>query len=393
MAMASPALDSQSLGNEGFLGKHNSFYPDPLNSVKFQFATSNQSSFLPEASKESLSQTRRDALSSLLEKTGGVAVVDGGLATELERRGANVNDPLYSSKCLLDEESSALIREVHLDYFRAGADIGSSASYQATIEGFIARGFDHQQAEGLLLRSVELVCEARDAFWQECLNQSRSSESNGSNEKVPRQRGLVAASIGPYGAYLADGSEYSGDYGPTMTVEKLMDFHQRRLQVLGHSGADIIAFETIPSLQETEALVRLLDKERLPIPAWISFNSKDGLNGVRGDPFESCVKLASSSKHVVAVGINCTAPRYIHSLVTISRKATDKPIIVYPNIGEEYDPVRKEWVESTGVKDEAFVSYAPFWREAGANILGGCCRTTPNTIRGIRTVLYGLGNS
>ncbi|KAF8089428.1 hypothetical protein N665_0506s0034, partial [Sinapis alba] len=168
---------------------------------------------------------------------------------------------------------------------------------------------------------------------------------------------LVAASVGSYGAYLADGSEYSGIYGDLITLETLKDFHRRRLQVLGESGADIIAFETIPSkLEAAQVLIAfdLLDEGDVKISGWFSFNSKDGVNVVSGDSIkEYCIAIAEACEKVVAVGINCTSPRFIEGLVL----EIAKPILVYPNSGERYDADRKEWVENAGVGDEDFVSY------------------------------------
>ncbi|KAK9287819.1 hypothetical protein L1049_016261 [Liquidambar formosana] len=325
-------------------------------------------------------------MSDFLRKSGGYAVIDGGLATELERHGANLNDPLWSAKCLLS--SPQLIRRVHLDYLDAGANIITTASYQATIQGFEARGLSREEAESLLRRSVEIACEARNIHYDRC---TKDSWDFMGSERISKQRPiLVAASVGSYGAYLADGSEYSGNYGDTVTLQTLKEFHRRRVQVLAESGADLIAFETIPNKLEAKAYAELLEEEGIKIPAWFSFNSKDGINVVSGDSVEECASIADSCKQVIAVGINCTPPRFIHGLILSIQKVTTKPILIYPNSGETYDPERKEWVQSTstGVADEDFVSYVGKWREDGASLFGGCCRTTPNTIRGISSVLY-----
>ncbi|XP_057960302.1 homocysteine S-methyltransferase 2-like isoform X2 [Malania oleifera] len=246
------------------------------------------------------------SFADFLRQCGGCAVIDGGLATELERRGANLNDPLWSAKCLLN--SPHLVTAVHLDYLDAGANIIITASYQATIQGFEAKGFSREEGEALLKRSVELACEARDIY----------------NARTPNQRPvLVAASVGSYGAYLADGSEYSGDYGDTVTLKSLKDFHRRRVQILAESGADLIAFETIPNKLEAKAYAELLEDEDVKIPAWFSFTSKDGTNVVSGDSLLECVSIADSCKQVVAVGINCTPPRFIHGLIQSIQKWGD----------------------------------------------------------------------
>ncbi|PQQ16928.1 homocysteine S-methyltransferase 2 [Prunus yedoensis var. nudiflora] len=319
----------------------------------------------------------------LLKQAGGVAVVDGGLATELERHGADLNDPLWSAKCLLT--SPHLIRTVHLDYLEAGADIIITASYQATIQGFEAKGFSTEESEDLLRKSVEIAREARDIYYDRC---TEGSSGDGGNGRILKHRKiLVAASVGSYGAYLADGSEYSGDYGEAMTLGTLKDFHRRRVQVLAEAGPDILAFETVPNKLEAQAYAELLEEENMELPAWFSFNSKDGVNVVSGDSLLECASIAESCKNVVAVGINCTSPRFIHGLLTSITKVATKPIIVYPNSGESYDADRKMWVQNTGVSDEDFVSYVNKWCEVGASLVGGCCRTTPKTIRAIYRTL------
>lgn len=327
-------------------------------------------------------------ISDFVQKYGGYAVVDGGFATELERHGANLNDPLWSAKCLIS--SPHLVRRVHLDYLDAGANIILTASYQATIQGFEAKGLATEEAESLLRRSVEIACEAREIYYDNCTKGSWDLVENGNTTRRPV---LVAASIGSYGAYLADGSEYSGDYGDAVTLQKLKDFHRRRLQILAEAGADLIAFETIPNKLEAKAYAELLEEEAINIPAWFSFNSKDGINVVSGDSILECASIADSCRQVAAVGINCTPPRFIHGLILSIRKVTSKPIVIYPNSGETYDAQLKEWVKSSGVSDEDFVSYIGKWHEAGASLFGGCCRTTPNTIRAISGVLSNKSSS
>ncbi|KAJ4968241.1 hypothetical protein NE237_014942 [Protea cynaroides] len=324
------------------------------------------------------------ALYDFLQKSGGCAVIDGGLATELERHGADLNDPLWSGKCLLT--SPELIQRVHLDYLEAGADIIITASYQATIQGFETKGLSREASEALLRKSVEIALEARNIYYQRC--KDCITDDAGNDKFFETRPILVAASVGSYGAYLADGSEYSGNYGDAVNVETLKDFHRRRVQVLAGSGADLIAFETIPNKLEAQAYAQLLGEEDINIPAWFSFNSKDGINVVSGDSLRDCVSIADSCEKVVAVGINCTPPRFIHGLILSTKEVTTKPVLVYPNSGETYDAVHKEWVVSTGVSDEGFVSYVSKWREAGASLIGGCCRTTPHTIRGIASALH-----
>ncbi|XP_071738230.1 homocysteine S-methyltransferase 2-like [Rutidosis leptorrhynchoides] len=318
-------------------------------------------------------------MSDFLRKSGGVAVIDGGFATELERHGADLNDPLWSATCLLT--STNLVRQVHLDYLEAGADIIITASYQATIQGFEAKGFSKEEGEAMLKKSVDIAREARDVYYERCHESSTVFTSDG---RILKHRPiLVAASVGSYGAYLADGSEYSGDYGDAMNLEFLKSFHRRRVQVLAESGADLIAFETVPNKLEAQAYAELLEEGIINIPAWFSFNSKDGVNVVSGDSLTECAKIADSCPKVVAVGINCTPPRFISGLIQSIKKVTTKPILIYPNSGETYDAEIKQWVKNTGVADVDFVSYVNTWCEIGASLVGGCCRTTPNTIRAI----------
>ncbi|KAK6130228.1 hypothetical protein DH2020_036038 [Rehmannia glutinosa] len=305
-------------------------------------------------------------MTNFLRQCGGCAVIDGGLATELERHGANLNDPLWSAKCLMS--SPHLIR-------------------RATLQGFEAKGLSRKEGEALLEKSVKIACEARDIYYDRATKSSWDISGDGITLK---QRPIfVAASVGSYGAYLADGSEYSGIYGDNVGLETLKDFHRRRIQVLADSGADLIAFETIPNKLEAKAYAELLEEEGVNVPAWFSFSSKDGINVVSGDSIEDCALIADSCEQVIGVGINCTPPRYIHGLIQSIRTVTTKPILIYPNSGETYDANRKEWVPSTGVADVDFVSYVGKWREAGASLIGGCCRTTPNTIRAISKTLSG----
>lgn len=301
-------------------------------------------------------------------KAQNVVILDGALATELERRGCDLNDPLWSARVLL--ETPELIRQVHADYFQAGADCAITASYQATFEGFARRGLTQTQAADLMQLSVKLAREARDAFWRVPENQ------------IGRVKPFVAASVGAYGAFLADGSEYRGDYG--LSESQLMAFHRPRLAVLAASGADILACETIPSLLEATALAKLL--EEFPgTTAWISFSAKDGVRVNNGETFAECVQALENFGQVIAVGINCTPPQYIADLLRSARGLTQKPIVVYPNSGETYNPTLKRW--SGEETCQSFATDARVWFEAGANLIGGCCRTNPEHIRALKLEL------
>ncbi|MBI3168911.1 MAG: homocysteine S-methyltransferase [Chloroflexi bacterium] len=294
-----------------------------------------------------------------------VAIIDGAMATELERRGCDLNDALWSAKVLLEQPE--LIRAVHLDYFNAGADFAITASYQATVEGFAQRGLSREQAFDLIKKSVQLAQEARDEFW--------SKEEN----RVGRVRPLVAGSVGPYGAYLADGSEYRGDYN--LTENELIAFHRPRVEALIASGADLLACETIPCLIEARALIRLL-AEFPDTFAWFTFTAKDGKHISNGEYIADVAAFLDKQPQAAAIGINCTSPLHIPSLVREIKKNTDKPIIVYPNSGEYYSAVTNTWHGETSC--DKFGLQSKEWYENGARLIGGCCRTTPDHIREVK---------
>ena len=292
---------------------------------------------------------RRDVLEPFL-RNNGVVILDGAMATELERRGADLHDALWSAKVLV--EAPELIRQVHYDYFAAGADVAITASYQATFEGYARIGLSHEAAARRMQLSVELARAARDAFWQE------ETRDTSAGEHV-RRRPVVAASIGPYGAFLANGAEYTGDYG--LSVEALMDFHRPRMAVMVETGADLLACETIPSQAEGEALVRLL-AEFPHVVAWLSFSCCDGTHVCHGELFADCV-AAAESVQVIAAGLNCTAPAYVDSLLTAAAGSGSTPRLVYPNRGERWDAVARCWVEGTGTED--FADAARRWYASG----------------------------
>ena len=309
-------------------------------------------------------------LAPFLERQG-VMVLDGGLATELEARGCDLRDELWSAKVLL--ENPELIRAVHYDYLVAGADCITTASYQASFPGFEKRGLDHGDAAELMQLSVRLALEVRDAFWGGGGGGGDGSAHSG------RMEPLVAASIGPYGAYLADGSEYTGDYGVDRPV--LSTFHLERWHVLAESGADLLACETIPSALEARILVELL-RLTPDVHAWFSFSCRDGERVSDGTPITEVVSPLDDEPRVVAVGVNCTAPRHIPFLIDRLREVTEKPIVVYPNSGEAYHAAAKRWLGETDSTD--FGSASRAWVEGGARVIGGCCRTGPDHIRAVR---------
>jgi homocysteine S-methyltransferase len=311
----------------------------------------------------------RDPTRPFLE-TQRALILDGGLATELEYRGADLDDPLWSARVLL--ERPELIVEVHRDYLEAGADCVVGASYQASFEALVDRGLDSARAEQALRRSVELAAAARDAFW------------DADRDSGERLRPLVAASVGPYGAFLADGSEYRGDYG--LGVDELAAFHRARLEVLSRSGADLLAIETIPCRPEAVALARLLDASD-GVVAWMSFSCRDDSTLNDGTPIERVVEAVESCERIVAIGVNCTAPELVESLLRRAATVTAKPLVAYPNSGEGYDAESRCWIPAKEMRAPATLCLA--WSDAGARLVGGCCRTRPADIRAIRRTLLG----
>lgn len=291
-------------------------------------------------------------------------MLDGGLATAMESRGADLDDDLWSAKMLID--APEMIRQVHVDFLKAGADIIATASYQASFEGFAQAGYGHGQAESLMRLSVDLALLAREAFWAHDEYRRR------------RMRPLVAASIGPYGACLHDGSEYHGNYG--LEKDALIDFHRPRMQVLADTGADLFAFETIPSLLEAEALLELM-QEFPDKYAWLSFSCRDGNDVSHGERFSVCAALADNSEQIVGVGLNCTAPEYASDLLK-SVNGMTTPLVVYPNSGEQWNPDGNQW---SG--DACSTMPVEDWYDAGARLIGGCCRTSIDEIASMRNRL------
>lgn len=289
-----------------------------------------------------------------------IMLLDGALATELESHGCNLDDPLWSARVLL--ENPELIYQVHSDYFRAGADCAITASYQATIDGFSARGIKEKEALKLIKQTVLLAKRARDDFWKE-------------NTQPNRPKPLVAASVGPYGAYLADGSEYVGNYG--VTDERLVEFHRSRMATLIEAGADLLAFETIPSLQEAKVLSALL-REFPEAYAWLSFSLKNEKEISDGTKLAECAKFFEGDKQIIAIGLNCAPVTVVTGAIRELSTNTKKPILVYPNSGETYNPETKTWHGHE--QCNAFDIQSEEWYQAGARLIGGCCRTAPHHI-------------
>jgi homocysteine S-methyltransferase len=284
-----------------------------------------------------------------------VLIADGGLATELEARGHDLSDDLWSARLLVDAPDE--IVAVHCAFFRAGASIATTASYQASFDGFAERGISRTETERLMRLSVSLAKEARDDVGGD---------------------GWVAASVGPYGAALAHGEEYVGRYG--LTASQLANWHRPRLEALVAAEPDVLALETVPDVDEAEALVSLV--RELGVPAWLSYTIA-GTTTRAGQPLAEAFAVAADVPEVVAVGVNCCDPADVLGAVAVAREATGKPVIVYPNSGESWDGKRRTWMGSSRWSADL----APRWAAAGARIIGGCCRVRPDDIAAIALTL------
>lgn len=298
----------------------------------------------------------------------GMRVLDGGLATELEFLGADLSGPLWSAHVL--ERQPDLVSAVHRAYLDAGAECIATASYQVSRRGYSELGLSPEHADAALLHAVELAVQAREGF--------------------PGRRALVAASLGPLGAALHNGGEYHGNYD--CSFDDLVRFHRERIAVLAAStgrndGADLLAFETVPSLNEAQAILKAL-AEWPALRAWISFTCRDGEHVAHGEPLRDCAAAVAASSQVVAIGVNCVAPRWIPSLIRQLQSGCSLPILVYPNSGESWNAAARRWTGTTDPSE--FGALAAEWYGAGAQIVGGCCRTRPEHVRRIATAARAL---
>lgn len=295
----------------------------------------------------------------------GVHILDGGFASELEFLGARLDGPLWSAHAL--EDDSQRVKAVHRAYVEAGADCLLTASYQVSRKGYAEAGYPDSSADSALVRAIGLARSVCAEF--------------------PERRLIVAASLGPYGAALHNGAEYHGNYGSTFA--ELVEFHSERIAVLAEArpAADLLAFETIPSLEEAMAIAEAL-KPWPDLAAWFSFTCRDDGHVAHGELLEECARAAASMPQTVAIGVNCAAPSLILPLIDRLRNASGKPIVVYPNSGEGWDASARCW---TGTADPAaYGALAAQWFAAGAQIVGGCCRTRPEHIRQVAAAARSL---
>lgn len=303
---------------------------------------------------------KAEARASILR---GIRVLDGGMASELEYQGANIDGPLWSAHVL--EEAPEKVIAVHRAYIEAGADCIETASYQVSRMGYAEFGLAPERADAALLRAVELARNAAAEF--------------------PDRRVVVAASLGPYGAALHNGAEYHGNYD--CSFSELVEFHRERICVLASASdsqaPDLLAFETLPSLEEAEAIGEAL----APWPelaAWFSFTCRDAQHVAHGELLSDCAAAVARFPQTIAVGVNCTQPSLLSALIGELRKATDKPIVVYPNSGEGWDAAARHWIGSSDA--ESYGAQSAEWFASGAQIVGGCCRTRPAHIRQVATI-------
>lgn len=291
----------------------------------------------------------------------GHFIIDGALATELEARGHDLKHALWSGIVLRDDPES--IYKVHLDYFLAGADIAITASYQVSTDGLHDHlGMDEAHAVALIKNSVELAQQARDQTY-----------AQGVQRKL-----LVAGSIGPYGAYLSDGSEYRGDYAKSST--EFQEFHRPRIRALIEAGVDLMAIETMPKLEEIQAVLDLLRDESPRAIAWLGCTLRDDRHISDGTPLQAVMELAKAySDQLVAVGINCVPIDLVTSTLQHIRRLTGLPLLCYPNSGEIWDAKNHQWLSQSTISSRT-ASLATEWQAEGAKLIGGCCRTGPSFV-------------
>nr|WSW66226.1 homocysteine S-methyltransferase [Streptomyces sp. NBC_00995] len=285
----------------------------------------------------------------------GTVLLDGGLSNQLEAQGCDLSDDLWSARLLADGPEQ--IQAAHTAYVRAGAQVLITASYQASFEGFRHRGTGRAEAAALFARSVELARRAAGAADREV---------------------WVAASVGPYGAVTADGAEYRGRYG--LTIRELERFHRPRVEALAAAGPDVLALETVPDMDEAQALLRVAGECGLPV--WLSYTVA-GDRTVAGQRLEEALGLVAGEERVIAAGVNCCDPADVDEAVRVAAAVTGKPVVVYPNSGERWDAQGRAWAGGTPFD----AGRARAWQEAGARLVGGCCRVGPATIAELAALL------
>lgn len=293
-------------------------------------------------------------------------LIDGAMSTALEQLGADTNNSLWTASVLANQP--ALVKKVHQEYFKAGARLAITDTYQANVPAFIKNGYSKQEAHSLIQRAVALAKEARDEYQQE------TGIYN-----------YVAGALGPYGAYLANGSEYSGDYH--LSTIEYQQFHRPRLTDILTVGVDVIAIETQPRLDEVLAKLDLVKELAPDTLCYVSFSLKDSTHLPDGTPLAVAARTVAKYPNVFAVGVNCIPLEEVTAAIETVHQVTDKPVIAYPNSSATYDPTTKTWSYPRGRRD--LVDYLPQWLAAGLTIIGGCCTTTPQDIAALHAYLKG----
>lgn len=287
-------------------------------------------------------------------------ILDGAMSSELERQGVDTANKLWTATALIDNLSA--VYNVHMNYFKAGAQLTITDTYQANVQAFQKAGYSKEEALSFIANGVKIAKQARDDF-----------------ENKTGIHNFVAGTVGPYGAYLADGNEYRGDY--ELTTEEYLAFHLPRLKTLLTNEPDCIAIETQPKLTETAALLDYLQKAVPTMPVYISFTLHDAQTISDGTSIAEAVKKVDSYPQVFAIGINCISPQIVTSALDEIGKFTNKPLVVYPNQGAAYNPQIKQWESIKQTFD--FTALAREWYQHGARLIGGCCTTGPREIQAI----------
>ena len=302
---------------------------------------------------------RVTGLHSLFEQKQPL-VLDGGLSNVLLSMGADLKTSFWCAELLVSDRD--MIRQAHLHYLEAGADIITSCTYQASMQGFANLGISETQSRQYMLDSIRLMEEARARYF----------------ETHPVRPVYLAASLGPYGAFMADGSEYTGVYD--VSDSTLKDFHRARLDALDSAGQDFYAFETIPMLREAEIIAELLTEAGSD--CWVSFSCESGTILRDGNKLSEAVQVLKDIPGVFALGVNCVDPAIVSTAIqVIKTSAPDKKVVVYPNAGQQYDAVSKSW--SKGGKSVEFTDSCERWIHEGASIVGGCCEIGCHEIRAL----------
>lgn len=283
-----------------------------------------------------------------------VVIIDGSMSRLLEAQDIQTNHKLWTALALI--EAPEAVYQVHKRYFDAGANIAITDSYQASVKSFADLGYSESEAIALIKKSVQLAQQAK------------------ADAKAPQTK-WVAGSVGPYGAYLSNGSEYTGNYHIADT--EMYAFHETRIKALVEAGVDLLAIETIPRLDELSVILSIV--AQFDVPALASISLKDTTHMANGDDLKDFQALVEADPTVVAYGINCIAPKAVAPTIEQLAKHATKPLLAYPNSGAIFDPVSKTWSEEVNTK-AIFSIEAKDWHQKGAKLIGGCCCASDSDI-------------